>query len=484
MKPNKISIQVINECELEDNPRIQRSPAVLTSKVNPSPLLAYTIAQVLESFATPFKQYPLPASPLKTITPKPSQNSSLAKSPSLSVTCSKPGLLENDIFAISPGMFPRKTRHMDFLDILEDAERKDFESPIKLAIPPTPVEQHPSPPPVPEGQDHQMAVDVEEEAQDGVDAEICHHPADEKGTVFQQQITEFEVLENIPDDEEHPHFALLAYLADLASVRDPAPEDLQAVGEEVPHGSIEDILTAAALAESFQDEIFPTEHDQATAVEFEEEDVEVDIMTIVEDTEQEWTELTTESASAGENQETTHRTLLELGASIDAESVEECALVNHVDNEPAIDEPTEAEDHDTDSLVSYSEAEVTVEVSVHEEIEGFQVPLGHSVNHANENVMQEDCNEVAPSTDTLTPADTVGIDETGQFTSGAIAFFEDKAIPDNIPNPRHSLDHSVIFSFAAEQIVVPSPPKRLIPASHEDIVNYSILCSINNDLVC
>ena len=38
---------------------------------------------------------------------------------------------ENDIFAISPAMFPSKTKRVDYLDFLADAERKDFTSPIK-----------------------------------------------------------------------------------------------------------------------------------------------------------------------------------------------------------------------------------------------------------------------------------------------------------------------------------------------------------------
>ena len=87
--------------------------------------------QVLEFTETPFKQYPLPASPFKFIGLHTSTATPIhRKSPitSLSLT---PMLGENDIFAISPGMFPRKTKAVDYLDILADAERKDFTSPIK-----------------------------------------------------------------------------------------------------------------------------------------------------------------------------------------------------------------------------------------------------------------------------------------------------------------------------------------------------------------
>jgi hypothetical protein len=109
---------------------------------------------------TPFKQYPLPASPLKSITPfkyYPLPASPLKSSRRLvpSVTpvqrftprqprsAIKSLLAENNVFAISPGMFPRKTQRIDYLDILADAERKEFVSPIKT-IPKLPLQQHES----------------------------------------------------------------------------------------------------------------------------------------------------------------------------------------------------------------------------------------------------------------------------------------------------------------------------------------------------
>lgn len=41
---------------------------------------------------------------------------------------------ENNLFAISPGMFPRKAKRMDYLDVLADSDRKEFISPIKPVI--------------------------------------------------------------------------------------------------------------------------------------------------------------------------------------------------------------------------------------------------------------------------------------------------------------------------------------------------------------
>jgi hypothetical protein len=87
--------------------------------------------QIQEFTETPFKQYPLPASPFKPISLHPSMTTPIHRKFSLSPLSLKPMLGENDIFAISPGMFPRKAKTLDYLDILADAERKEFISPIK-----------------------------------------------------------------------------------------------------------------------------------------------------------------------------------------------------------------------------------------------------------------------------------------------------------------------------------------------------------------
>jgi hypothetical protein len=54
--------------------------------------------------------------------------------------------------------------------------------------------------------------------------------------------------------DEHPHFELLTYLAEVASGTDQLHQDETPV-EDFEGGSIEDILTAAALAESLKDEL-------------------------------------------------------------------------------------------------------------------------------------------------------------------------------------------------------------------------------------
>ena len=76
---------------------------------------------------------------------------------------------ENDIFAISPGMFPRKTKALDYLDILADAERKEFISPIKTpsrAIPAN-EQDHVDVPTEPILEDSDVEINVNEDAEDG-----------------------------------------------------------------------------------------------------------------------------------------------------------------------------------------------------------------------------------------------------------------------------------------------------------------------------
>jgi hypothetical protein len=59
-------------------------------------------------------------------------------------------------------MFPRKTQRIDYLDILADAERKEFVSPIKT-IPKSPLKQHESETLKVEHSNHPETADVDAE---------------------------------------------------------------------------------------------------------------------------------------------------------------------------------------------------------------------------------------------------------------------------------------------------------------------------------
>jgi hypothetical protein len=198
-------------------------------------------------------------------------------------------------------------------------------------------------------------------------------------------------------------------------------------------------------------------------------------MTVVEDTRQEFPIVAPELPSQIESPEKTLISSLATNVSIEVEVVGTSASVNHVDDE------AEAEDDDSECLISYSEAEVTEDISIPEETQDLQILLGHSINDAIEMLAQQDADKSemsAHQVDFVTPTTTVGIDELGQFTPPEIHIFEDKVVSDDVPYSRQSLDHSVMFSFSAEQIVIPSPPKRQISAKYDD--NVSPFCFVQS----
>jgi len=359
-------------------------------------------------------------------------------------------------------MFPRKTKQIDFLDILEDAERRDFESPIKSRPVLTMALQEQSAPiPTPEEQQPQITLD-DEDGTDNVGPKICRNPEEGNGTVLQLEKIGSQVLDPVQEDEEHPHFAL-AYLADFTSVRDPVSEVLHPIDEEVTHGSIEDILTAAAVAESIQDQIFVAEDVHVTAFEPHEQGVEVDIMNITEDALKESSEVTPELSGAIQNEET------RLGSPhppslLVKDTMNESVHVSPADDGLTIDEPAELQNDDSESLISYSEAEITFETAILEDIQVVDVPLGHSADVAIDSVVRTDFEEVE-GTNLVTTADTIDIHETGQITVPAVQILEDQILSNNLPMSGQSLHHSVIFSFSTEEIVIPSPPKTQISAN-------------------
>ena len=103
--------------------------------VETSPLQNYPEirqSEIPQQTETPFKQYPLPISPIKSINLRaPLRTLCQLHSPLPPSSGLNRMSFENDIFAISPSMFLGKTNRVDYLDILADADRKTFTSPIK-----------------------------------------------------------------------------------------------------------------------------------------------------------------------------------------------------------------------------------------------------------------------------------------------------------------------------------------------------------------
>src|SRR5579859_2369449 len=193
------------------------------------------------------------------------------RSPLPPLSAFKNMLVENDVFAISPAMFPKKLKRVDYLDIFADADRKDFMSPMKTPTQPKVVQSKLGSSPIQVYNDQanengNTSPDTTPETNDD------EPPAEGISSPYKIDLgATLETLEN-------PHFALLSYLADVASTTEHIPQDdIPAEEEELTHGSIEDLLTAAALAESMKEEIINAIDDAEAA---EEDDGEVDIISV------------------------------------------------------------------------------------------------------------------------------------------------------------------------------------------------------------
>ena len=264
-------------------------------------------------------------------------------------------------------------------------------------------------------------------------------------------------ISNAEMAEEHPHFALLAYLAEVASVRDPLPEEPETVEDEVTHGSIEDILTAAAVAESMKEEIFFAEGADVT---IDEDDEDVDIMTLpggeADETMKEDYPAVTESEnepkdsdiiSAPDHLENTTQGPHDLVETDDnasgtvlLQSQNEANVTVDTTAPIKSEIPIEDDQDEWESLISYSEAEDnTIE---HPSANDRGAPSEQDTLPGGD-VRETNKHPMVPS-----PNNTVGIDEMGQFAAPQFNFFEDPSEPDQpVVQTRLSLDNAAILPF-------------------------------------
>jgi hypothetical protein len=299
-------------------------------------------------------------------------------------------------------------------------------------------------------------------------------------------------MSNVEVEEEHPHFALLAYLAEVASVRDPLPEEPDTVEEEATHGSIEDILTAAALAESMKEEIFIVDEDEVAMAE---EDEDEDIMTLpgrmpddgIEENqlpapesvdESQYAMTASPSKSILEN--VTERPLVIVAQnSVDVTIGPEQGPTDEMDAnaKTTTTAPIEAEalveddQDDWESLISYSEAEDNM-------VDQLSVQAQH-ISSDGEILPTDETEEMNDRPMVPSPVDTVGLDEIGQFVTPEINFFEDPSETDQpTVQTRLSLDSTTILSFSTHQNLVTSPPKRQSSALNH-LENVPLLPNLN-----
>jgi len=310
-------------------------------------------------------------------------------------------------------------------------------------------------------------------------------------------------------DEEHPHFALLAYLAEVAAVKDRNPDDPNPVEEEFTQASIENILTAAALAESLKEEIFiVSDGRNDDNVGEEDENIitfpEEIVLETVEDAEevQDAEEKLDRSQPYAPILDTNPRPIF----ASDQESVsqyvmleQDNAVKNSIDSVSPDDAITDiipqhnstteenTDQDDVESLISFSEAEDTIASGPEERIGDVQIPLGEALQDALMASNEEAEGKVdirSQPNEYITPNDTVGVNEMGDFVAPEINFFEDAITEDNrsIRNeqPRLALDNLVIFSLPTKQARITSPPKRQISLNEQNNVKFPVTTSLTH----
>ena len=294
---------------------------------------------------------------------------------------------------------------------------------------------------------------------------------------------------NAEPEEDHPHFALLSYLAEVAAISDHLPEHQNHM-EDTTHGSIEDILTAAALAESMKEEIFtvveedPTKSTtEGTASESEEEDV--DIMTIEEGVVE--TKETNELITVVETDEPEEVTAAEsLTTNLREPAIEESIIPPTAEENlktTAPGEESQKQDQDDtldlESLLTLSEA---TDYNIEEQTQDIQIPVGQSIKDALDELSSETINSDEEFSTVITkldhpasaPSDSVGFNQVGQFVVPQFTLFQDVV---DTGRKRKSLDPTTVFEIPVEPPINPSPLK-LQSQEFENVLSLSFSCQI------
>ena len=276
--------------------------------------------------------------------------------------------------------------------------------------------------------------------------------------------------------EEHPHFALLAYLAEVAAVRDPLPEQPETAEEEFRQGSIEDILTAAALAESMKEEIFIVQED--IDITMDERDDDVDITTFRgEETDNAMSE--DQEPVAESNDEPNHSDVIST-AKVHLESTTELVHGTVEPDDDALCEILTQSQNETDNMIETtcpieSRAAVEDDQDEWESLISYSEAEDNSIDHATTNDQSSasehdilrvaDIEEMHEDPVVPSPGDTIGMNEVGEFVAPQFNLFEDTSDSEQPAiKTRLSLDSTTTLSFPTEQNLITSPPKRQISA--------------------
>lgn len=375
-------------------------------------------------------------------------------------------------------------KRTDYLDFFTDAHKEAFQSPLKIASPSRIVA-----PPISEEATISLSdrnpIIADEPRKNLITADMLETELLNGFAPPYVSLILDEALQVEASQGDHPHFALLAYLAEVASVTEHLPEqkvEEVLLEEDLTHGGIENILTAAALAESMKEELFtetenavvsdkdrshpedeqpPTlesMHDDAFAKgsgteESNEGTVEQDGKTNdIQDLPQ-----VSEPFTIPQDNEIVDRenTDLESSSSLLGRSIEVPTVVD-----VQSDEVEEGMDVDWEDLISYSEIDETKELAFDNiELDSNELLLEPTDSRLDTKV------SIAGST----AGATNGLDEMGEIVSTEMAIFEDIPEEKDLPvtQERQSLDNQVIFSIPPEKDLISSPPKRQISLLYE-----------------
>jgi hypothetical protein len=294
----------------------------------------------------------------------------------------------------------------------------------------------------------------------------------------------------------------LSYLAKVASDSDNLPGDKVPV-EDLDHGRIEDILIAAAMAESVKEELLSVVDEKVDTTAPEEipaEQVAPEVQEVLPETVPVNNAIVQEEDNAPheQSQSLTEQTPPQLpvdidianesGSNIPPAPVEtECPAVTDEEQHPMFQE---TDIPDWESLISYSEADdITTRLDDMEPTHDMQIPLGVSIRDVMEDMtnqdidVNEDFSVFVPQINTIKPAAIDPLDIGNHFVKDT-NFFEDVAQADNIPSKsprkRKSLDsHSVIFSFTGDRDFATSAPER--PLDEENVLPHLNILIIVRD---
>jgi hypothetical protein len=277
----------------------------------------------------------------------------------------------------------------------------------------------------------------------------------------------------------------LSYLAEVASTSDPLPHGEAPVEDGFECGSIEDLLTAAAMAESLKDELCSSVGDekdilvQGSAAERNTPDgtgvavLQQNIAPLLEYRVEEQEGLNDESIPS-------------LDHEIQVENIVDVPTVSlpykegdtvAVSADEHLTEPDKDDITDWGSLISFSEADEADPLDDAEQPHDTQILPVVSIRDASQELdTDEDLSVSVSHLPKITSTSLDGLDEAGHPANTDIRVFEDASeddIREDPPSARQSLDGNVaIFSIPTEHTVVTSPPKRpMAPADEQNNVH-------------